>query len=120
MNGPLNRYNTLSARASAPDDVPFVPNTLADNLTSSRLRQQSIAPQGLGAASNVRSPTILAVDDRLPVRIGSATAALEGFASNPSVNALFRRLLGRGDGSQSSSTPEPSRGSVFTDYGTRF
>lgn len=91
----LARYGDLSRRASVDPTAPFNASTLADSLTASRSRQQSVAPQGIGSAMNIRPAQITPVDDRLGLRIGSAGNALEGFAENKAVRGLFEGLFNR-------------------------
>lgn len=95
LTGPMQRYGMLAGRATAGDDVPFAPTSLADTMMASRGRQQSVAPQAMAQSANLRAPTFSAVDDRLGLRIGSGSAALEGFFDSPAVRNLFSNMTRR-------------------------
>ncbi len=79
-NSALNRYNVLSFRATAPDDVPFQPTQLDEDLSQILRTRMATAPQALGSAANIRAPEMRNTESRIPVGIAGLGQYLQQLA----------------------------------------
>ena len=105
VNPRLNQYQSLVARASAPDEVQFQPTNLDEGLGQALRSRMNMAPQALGAAMNVDAPNVAFREDRTPVALDSLGQYLVGL-----------NRLGTRNGWWGSNTTQPTRTAGNNDW----
>jgi len=107
VNPRLNQYNVMASRASAPDDVPYQPTQLAENLAGVLRSRMNMAPQAIGSAMNVDTPRIQSTESRMPVALDS----LGQFLRSAGTQGQRNNWWGLGGGSRTAGNAD-WRGSV--------